>query len=169
MFFFGLITLALLFTGDVTGTPQYIIISSMRLINSYWALILPSLAFVFGLYLMRQNMLDFPEPILESARIDGASEWHVFWSIIMPNMKAVWLTLLVFSFNGNWGRGEGAFIYNESLKGLPTVLGQIASGGIARAGVGAAIGILMMLPPILNFVITQSNIMESMANSGMKD
>lgn len=168
-FFFSLITVALLFTGDVTFIPQYIIISSMKLINTYWALILPSLAYVYGLYLMRQNMIDFPPDIIEAARIDGASEYKIFWSIVMPSMKPVWLTLVIFSFNGLWGRSDTAFIYNESLKGLPTVLSQLAAGGIARAGVGAAVGLVMIIPPILTFIIAQSNVMEAMANAGMKD
>ena len=169
MFFFGLIQMALLFTGDVTGTPQYIIIASLRMINTYWSLIIPALASTFLLYLMRQNMTTIEDSLLEAARIDGANEWSIFWKIIMPIMKPVWLTMVVFSFSGNWNSGEGPYIYNESLKGINTVLGSIASGGIARAGVGAAIGVILIIPPILTFIVTQSNIMEAMSNSGMKD
>ena len=77
--------------------------------------------------------------------------------------------LVIFSFNGLWGRSDTAFIYNESLKGLPTVLSQLAAGGIARAGVGAAATVIMMIVPITVFVICQSNVIETMGSSGMKD
>ena len=87
----------------------------------------------------------------------------------MPNMKAVWLTMIVFSFGGMWGRSDTTYIYSEELKSLPTLLSQISSSGIARAGAGAAASVLMMIPPILIFILTQSNVIESMANSGLKE
>lgn len=168
-FLFQLIVLALLFTADVLSLPQYILISRLGWVDTYWAMILPSGAYTLGLYLMRQNMIGFPDSILESARIDGASEAICFWRIIMPAMKSVWMTMIVFSFGSIWSRSDTTYIYTEQLKGLPTLLGQISAGGIARMGVGAATSVLLIVPPILIFIITQSNVMESMANSGMKD
>ena len=168
-FLFQMVVIALLFTGEVVFLPQYLLISSFRLLDSYWALILPTMAYPLGLYLMRQNMLGFPDSIIEAARIDGAPERTVFWRILMPNMKAVWLTMIVFSFGGMWGRSDTTYIYSEELKSLPTLLSQISSSGIARAGAGAAASVLMMIPPILIFILTQSNVIESMANSGLKE
>ena len=168
-FLFQLIVLALLFTADVLALPQYILISRLGWMDTYWAMILPGGAYTLGLYLMRQNMLGFPDSILESARIDGASEAVCFWKIIMPAMKSVWMTMIVFSFGSIWSRSDTTYIYTEQLKGLPTLLSQISAGGIARMGVSAATSVLLIVPPILIFIITQSNVMESMANSGMKD
>lgn len=166
---FGLVTLSLLFTADVTFLPSYIIISSLHMIDTHWAMIIPSIAYSFGLYLMRQNLIAFPDSVLESARIDGATEWTIFWKIVMPANKAVWMTMIVFSFSGMWSRGDGAYVYSEELKGLPTLLGTISAGGIARAGVAAATSVLMIIPPIIVFMITQSNVIETMASSGMKE
>lgn len=166
---FGLVTLSLLFTADVTFLPSYIIISSMRMIDSHLAMIIPTIAYSFGLYLMRQNLVNFPDSIIESARIDGASESKIFWRIIMPSNKAVWMTMIVFSFSGMWSRSDTAYIYSEELKGLPTLLNTISAAGIARTGVAAATSVLLIIPPIIVFMITQSNVIETMASSGMKD
>ena len=87
----------------------------------------------------------------------------------MPQVKPAWLTLIVFSFQATWNHTGGSFIYDETLKGLPTMLSQIAGGGIARVGVGAAASLLLLIPPVLTFVITQSGIIETMAHSGIKE
>lgn len=168
-FIFQLIVLALLFTAEVIFLPQYILISALGWVDTYWALIIPSAAYTLGVYLMRQNMVGFPDSILEAARIDGASEAVCFWKIVMPSMKAVWMTMIVFSFGAMWSRSDTSYIYTEQLKGLPTLLSQIAAGGIARMGVSAVTAVLLLIPPILVFILTQSNVIETMASSGMKD
>lgn len=168
-FLFQLITLSLLFSGEVLFLPQYILVSAFGWIDNYLALIVPSAAYTLGLYLMRQNMVGFPDSILEAARVDGASEAMCFWRIIMPSMKGVWMTMIVFSFGTMWSRSDTNYIFTEQLKGLPTLLSQISAGGIARMGVSSATAVLLLIPPVLVFVLTQSNVIESMANSGMKD
>ena len=87
----------------------------------------------------------------------------------MPNMKPAWMTLIVFSVKDYWNTGSSIYIYREELKTLNYALGQITSEGIARAGVSTAVSVLMMIVPILTFLVTQSNIIETMATSGMKD
>ena len=166
---FNIVVIALLFTGEVVFLPQYILISWMGLVDSHWALILPSVAYPMGLYLMRQNMMSFPDSIIEAARIDGAKERCIFWRIIMPNMKPAWMTMIVFSFGAMWSRSDTSYIYSEQLKSLPTLLTQISASGVARAGAGAAAAVLLMIPPIVIFLITQSRVMETMVNSGMKE
>ncbi len=166
---FNVIVIALLFTGEVVFLPQYILISWMGLVDTHWALFLPSVAYPMGLYLMRQNMMSFPDSIIEAARIDGAKERRIFWRIIMPNMKPAWMTMIVFSFGAMWSRSDTSYIYSEQLKSLPTLLSQISASGIARAGAGAAATVLLMIPPIIIFLITQSRVIETMVNSGMKE
>lgn len=167
---FNTVVLALLFTPQVTGIPQYIVMARLGMINSYWALILPSLATPLGLFLIRQFMVQMiPDSMLEAAKIDGANEYQILWKIVMPCVKPAWLTLIIFAFQGIWNRTGMEFIYDEQLKVLPTVLQQMAAGGIARVGVGAAAGLLLMLPPIITFILTQSNVIATMAHSGMKN
>lgn len=166
---FNTVVVALLFTGEVLFLPQYLLVSVLGIVDSYWAMILPTMAYPLGLYLMRQNMISFPDAILEAARIDGAPERYVFWRIVMPNMKAPLMTMIVFSFSAMWSRSDTSLIYAEELKGLPTLLSQLSSAGIARAGMAAASTVLLMIPPIVVFILTQSRVIEAMTNSGIKE
>ena len=166
--FFQIVVAALLFSPQVTGIPQYIIISKLGLINTYFAILLPVFAGSFGVFLMRQFMVTFPDATIEAAKIDGAGEFKIFWSIVMPAVKPGWLTLGIFTFQGLWNNGGVSYIYSENLKMLPTVLTQIASAGIARAGAGSAVALFLMVPPIIVFVISQSSVIETMSHSGLK-
>ena len=165
---FQIIVSAILFRPEVTGIPQYIIISKLGMINTYLAILLPVFAGSFGVFLMRQFMITFPDDTLEAAKIDGASEYRIFWSVVMPSVKPGWLTLGIFTFQGLWNTTGVQYIYNESLKVLPTVLGQIATAGIARAGAGSAVALFLMIPPIVFFIVSQSSVIETMSHSGIK-
>lgn len=166
---FKMITVALLFTGGVLGLAQYIIMAKLHMINTYWALILPSVASTMGLFLMKQFMEGISDSLIEAARIDGMNEFQIFWKIVMPNVKPAWLTMIIFAFQGMWGMTGGNVIYKESLKMFPTALAQIQAGGIARAGVAAAASLIMFIPPVVLFLVTQSSIMETMAHAGIKE
>ena len=165
---FKVISLSLLFNGTVTSLPTFIIMSELKLLNSYWSLILPSIGGAFGMFLMKQFMEGIPTPLLEAGRIDGAGEWKIFWRIVMPNVKPAWLTLIIFCFTGLWNNGGGSYIFDEQIKMLPTALTQIASVGIARMGVGMAASLLLIIPPIFPFIISQSRIIETMSTAGIK-
>ena len=165
---FKVIQLSLLFNGTVTSLPTYIIMSKLGLINSYFAIILPAIGGAFGMFLMKQFMEGIPTPLLEAGRIDGAGEWKIFWKIVMPNVKPAWLTLIIFCFTGLWNNNGGSYIFDEQLKMLPTALTQIASVGIARMGVGMAASLLLVIPPIVTFIISQSRIIETMSTAGIK-
>jgi len=167
--FYQIVVLAILFRPEVTRIPQYIIIAQLGLIDTYWSIIFPVLAGSFGVFLMRQFMImSIPDDLLEAAQIDGVNPYRIFFSIVMPMVKPAWLTLTIFTFQGLWNTTGAQYIYNESVKMLPTVLQQIASGGIPRAGAGAAVALILMIPPIVVFIISQSSVMETMSTSGIK-
>ncbi len=166
---FSLVVLSLMFSWTVTQIPQYLIISWLGINNTYGALVLPAWSFGMGLYLMKQFMEQLPDSLMESARLQGANEWQIFWRIIMPNVKPAWLTLAIFQFQQMWGNTGGMFLRNEELKPLQYALQQITSGGVSRAGAGAAVTFIIAAIPIIFFLICQSSIMETMTTSGMKD
>jgi ABC-type glycerol-3-phosphate transport system permease component len=166
---FTMVVLSLMFAPQVTAIPNYMIMSALGLVDTYWAVILPSFAFSLGLYLMKQFMEQIPDALLEAAKIDGASEYRIFWQVVMPNVKPAWLTLIILSFQQLWGTDGNGFIYSEELKTLHFAANQIVQGGIARAGVGAAVALILMSVPIMLFIFSQSRIIETMATSGMKD
>ena len=153
--------------GAITS---FLIMSRLHFVDTYWAVIVPAWGSTLGLYLMKQFMdSSVSDAVLESARLDGASEFRTFFSIAMPMVKPAWLTMIVYSFQGLWNSGSSIYIYSEELKTFNYAIGQILAGGIVRAGAGAASTVVMMLVPITVFVITQSNIIETMSSSGMKD
>jgi len=166
---FQMVVLSMMFSWTVTQTPQYMIISWLGINNSYWALVLPACSFGMGLYLMKQFMEQIPDSLIESARLDGASEFGTFWSIVMPNVKPAWLTLAIFQFQQMWGNTGGTFLRDEQLKPLQYSLYQISAGGAARAGAAAAVTFIIAAVPITFFLICQSNVLETMTSSGMKE
>ncbi len=167
---FKLIYYSLMFHQTVASISNYIIMTGLGWIDTYWALIVPAFGSTLGLYLMKQFMeTSVPDSVLESARLDGAKEVTIYWTIVMPMVKPAWLTLIVYSFQGLWNTGSTVYIYSEELKTFNYAIQQILAGGIVRSGAAAASTVIMMLVPITIFVITQSNIIETMASSGMKD
>ena len=169
-FMFSTIQTSLMFHQTVTALCSFILMSAFNMIDTYWAVIIPAWGSTLGLYLMKQFMeSNVNDSVLESSRLDGASEWRTFWVIAMPMVKPGWLTLIVYSFQGLWNQGASIYIHSEQLKSLNYAIGQITAGGIKRAGASAAATVVMMLVPILVFVVSQSNIIETMGSSGMKD
>lgn len=167
---FSIIRGSLMFSTAVTGIPTYLIMSRLGLIDTYGSLILPAFGSSLGLFLMKQFMDQMiPDSLIESADMDGASTWKKFWLIVMPIVKPAWLTLMIFSIQALWAIGNTPYIYSEQLKTLPFALGQIQAAGIARAGVGAATTILMLMVPLSFFIFSQSSIIETMSTSGMKE
>lgn len=167
--FFKIVTVAMMFNGYVTAIPNYLIINKLGWIDTYWAIIIPAFASPVGFFLMKQFMEGLPMSLVEAAKIDGANEWKVFISIVMPNVKPAWLTLIIFSVQGLWNNRASTFIYSEERKTLVYALQQIQSGGIARTGQTAAVSVIVMMVPIIIFIFSESQILETMASSGLKD
>ncbi|MCR4902309.1 MAG: carbohydrate ABC transporter permease [Butyrivibrio sp.] len=167
--FFKVVTVAMMFTGWVTQIPNYLILNKLGWIDTYWSIIIPAFASPMGLFLMKQFMEGLPTSLIEAAKIDGANEWKVFASIVMPNVKPAWMTLIIFSVQALWNNKASTYIYSEERKTLVYALQQIQSGGIARTGQGAAVLVVVMIVPIIIFIFSESQILETMASSGLKD
>lgn len=167
---FKSVVLALMFSSTVTGIANFIVIQKLGILDTYLAIIIPSFSSTLGLYLMKQFMEQMiPNTILEAAKIDGASEARIFIQIVMPMVKPAWLTLIIFSFQSLWNTGSSPYIFREDLKTINYALSQVLAGGVSRSGAAAAGAVLTMIVPIVMFVTTQSNIVETMATSGMKE
>lgn len=167
---FHLVQTALMFSTAVTAIPSFIIMSRLQLIDNYLALILPAIASPLGLFLMKQFIDQIVHPaLLESADLDGAGELTKCFRLVFPIVKPAWITLAIFSVQTLWVTGNTPYIYSEELKTLNYAMSQIVTAGIARQGVGAAVSVVMLLVPLLFFIISQSNVVETMSASGMKD
>ena len=169
-FLFKIVVYSLMFNSTVTGITNFITMSALGWVDTYFAVIVPAFCTTFGLYLMKQFMeTSVTDAVLESARLDGASENKIFWKIAMPMVKPAWITLIIFAFKDLWNSGANMYIYSEQLKTFNYAISQLVTSGISRSGVSAAATVVMMIVPIRVFVITQSNVIETMSASGMKD
>jgi len=167
---FSVIVKSLMFNTTVTAIPSYIIMSSFGIIDSLWSIILPTFASTLSLYLIKQFIeQSIPDTMLEAAQIDGAGSWGVFWKMVMPNIKPAWCTAILLSVQALWNVSPNTLIYSDEKKTLAYVLSQITASGLSRAGVSAAITVVMMAVPITVFIVSQSQVLETMATSGMKD
>ncbi len=164
----GLVVYSLMFPSSVTSIPNYIVLNTLGLIDSYWSVILPAFAYSTGLYLMRQFMSSVPTSLIEAAKIDGAHEFKIYYRIVMPLVKPAWVTLIILLFQSLWSTYGSTTIYREDYKMVSYALSQIATAGAARQGTLAAVSLIMIIVPIGVFVISQSQVMETMAHSGMK-
>jgi len=166
---FNIIMWSLLFTGDVTALPLYIVAAELGLINTYWSIVLPAIGGSLGFFLMKQFMEQVPVGIIESATVDGANEFKIWWKIVLPVTKPAWLTLIIFSFQTLWNNSGDKYIYQEEMKTLPSVMSQISASGISRVGAAAAATVILMIPPMITFLVSQRSVIETMAYSGIKE
>ena len=165
----SIIVVALLYQSNVIYIMQYIVMAKLHMIDTYWALVLPSIASPMGLFLMRQSIGQVPDAMIEAAKVDGAGLFRICWQIVMPNQKPALMTLIIFAFQAAWNIQAGSVVFQEQYKTLPTVVTQAASSGLARAGVAMAAAVFMLVPPIIVFMLAQRQVIETMAHSGIKD
>jgi ABC-type glycerol-3-phosphate transport system permease component len=167
--FFSGVIITLMFSGYVTAIPNYLVMAKLGWVDTYLSIIVPAFAMPMGFFLLKQFIDTIPDTLLEAATIDGAREWGIFIWIVLPMVKPAWLTVMIFSVQSLWNARASNFIYSEQLKTLPYALSQIITAGVARAGVGAAIGLFVMIVPLVLFILAQSNVLQTMANSGIKE
>ena len=167
--FFSTVIITLMFSGYVTAIPNYLVMTRLGWVDTYLSVIVPAFAMPIGFFLLKQFIDTIPNTLLEAAKVDGAKEWRIFIWIIMPMIKPAWLTVMIFSVQNLWNARASNFIYSEQLKTLPYALSQIIMGGIARAGVGAAVTLFVMIVPLVMFILAQSNVLQTMASSGIKE
>ena len=166
---FWIIQFSLLYNTYTLAVPQYLIFSKLGMVDTYWIYILPYLPSTMGVFLIKQYMDgSVPDALIEAAYIDGANDLQIFWRIVMPISKPAWLTLGLFAFRDLWSMQPAGTIFTEELKMLPNVMSTIISGGIARSGSAMAATVLLMIPPIIVYLISQSNVMETMSSAGIK-
>jgi len=167
--FFALVTITLMFSGYVTAIPNYLVMAKLGWIDTSLSVIVPAFAMPLGFFLFKQFIDTVPNALIEAAKVDGAREGLIFFRIILPMIKPAWLTVMIFSVQALWNARASNFIYSEELKTLPYALGQIVSGGVARTGVGAAVTLFIMIVPLVIFILSQSNVIQTMAHSGIKE
>lgn len=169
-FIFSGIIVSLMFAPEVVEIPRYLIVTSLGLMDTYGALILPNLAFPIGLFLMKQFLEQVPDEVFEAGKMDGASEWTLFYKIALPLIRPAWATVIILSFTAIWNDASSSALFTQSdqMKTLPYYLSTINGQGIARAGANAAATFLMTVPTVFIFILFQRQVLSTMAYSGIK-
>ncbi len=171
---FNIIISALMFSPHVTQIPRYLIVNALGLVDTYLALIITAVASAYNFFLVRQTLVSFPRELIEAGRIDGAGEMHIFLKLVMPSLKPVLATLVMLTFVANWNDYFSALIYtsDQSMRTLPlalqTISGGSGSASIGNAGATSAATMIMTVPTVLVFALSQRKVMETMMLSGIK-
>ncbi|KRC62565.1 sugar ABC transporter permease [Agromyces sp. Root81] len=168
------VVLATLFVpGIVMLIPQFVLVANLGMVNTYWGLILPGMVGAFGVFLMRQFMLEIPDALLDAARIDGAGDFRIFFQIVLPLCKAPLATLAIFTFMGSWNGFVWPLIIaqDDSMYTLPVSLALFSaeSGGHGTDfGLQMAGSFLIVIPVLVLFVAMQRHFIQGITMTGIK-
>ncbi|HNW36613.1 MAG TPA: carbohydrate ABC transporter permease [Candidatus Ozemobacteraceae bacterium] len=168
---FTLLMLTMMVPGQVTMMPVFLILKSLGMLNTFAGLIIPGIASVFAIFMLRQFMTDIPEEILEAARIDGCSEFRIFWEIMIPLCRPILATLAIFQFIGAWNEFFWPLIImlREDKQTLPVALANLNGQYNTDWGLLMAGAVLVVIPVILVFLLAQKHYIKGIAAGAVKD
>ena len=172
-FVFNLNQLAIMFVPVAVMIPRYLVVEFLGLTDTYWSQILPLIPLPVSVFLLKQFVDTVPDSLIEAAYMDGATELHVYFKIIIPMIKPALATAAILVFQQVWSNLEASnyYISDEGLKSLVFYMNTLASANgnsVAGQGVQAAASLLMFLPNLILFCILQNKVMNTMAHSGIK-
>ena len=154
---FTLLLAALVIPAQVGMLPLFLLMKSLGLVNTYWGVIIPSLASVFGIFLIRQFMLSIPQELLEAARIDGAGEWRIYWSVVMPLARPILAMLAIFTFMTTWNDFMWPLIVLSDARKytLPVSLANLVGEHAQDVELMMAGSVVTVLPVLALFLFLQ--------------
>ncbi|WP_298821372.1 carbohydrate ABC transporter permease [Chloroflexus sp.] len=172
---FAINTVALMFVPVAVTIPRFLIIQQLGLLNTFWVHILPALAMPVGLFLLKQFMDALPNEIIEAAQIDGATDWQIYWHIIVPLTRPALATIAILAFQASWNNVDTSAMYinDENLKTFAFYLSTLTSTTaganlVAGQGMAAAASLIVFVPNLIIFILLQSQVMSTMSHSGLK-
>jgi multiple sugar transport system permease protein len=167
---FALLLLTMMVPGQVTMMPVFIILKSLGLLNSYLGLIIPGCASIFAIFMLRQFMRDIPDELIDAARIDGCSDFRVFFNIVLPLCKPALVTLLIFNFMGAWNEFLWPLIVmiKEERYTLPVALANLNGQFGTDWGILMAGSVVVVAPVIIVFLIAQKHYIEGITAGAVK-
>jgi multiple sugar transport system permease protein len=154
---FGVLLIALVIPPQVGMLPLFLLMKQLHLVNTYWGAIIPSLATVFGIFLIRQSMLSIPDDLLDAARIDGASEWRIYWSVVLPLARPILATLATFMFMSTWNDFMWPLIIlsDSSRYTLPVAVANLVGEHVLDVELMMAGSVITVLPVLMLFLFLQ--------------
>ncbi|MFT7721669.1 MAG: carbohydrate ABC transporter permease [Roseateles sp.] len=167
---FGLLIAALVIPGQVAMLPLFLMLKGLGLVNTWMGVLIPSMAGIFGIFLVRQYARGVPDELLEAARIDGAGEWRIFWSIVLPVLKPVLVTLAVFAFLGSWNDFMWPLIVltDGEMHTLPVALAALSREHVQDSELMMAGAVITVLPVLVLFIALQRYYMQGLLMGSVK-
>jgi multiple sugar transport system permease protein len=167
---FRFLTLGLVIPVQVSMLPLFLLMREMGLINTYWGVIIPGLASIFGIFLIRQYALSIPDDLIDAARIDGASEFRIYWSVILPVVRPILATLAIWTFLSTWNDFMWPLIVlsDDSMFTLPVALANLAGERVQDTELMMAGSVLTTLPVMLVFIFLQRYYVEGITMGSVK-
>jgi multiple sugar transport system permease protein len=161
----------LVIPAQVAMLPLFLMLRELRLVDSYWGVIVPGMASIFGIFLVRQYALSLPQSLLDAARIDGASELRIYWSIVVPFCAPVLVTLAIFTFMGTWNDFLWPLIVltGEDRQTLPVALANLAGEHVQDVELMMAGAVLTVLPVVVMFLALQRYYIEGIVSGSVKE
>jgi multiple sugar transport system permease protein len=168
--YFALVLATLMIPFQVVMIPLYLILVKLHLINTLWGLIIPGMVDAFGIFLIRQFVEGIPSELLEAARIDGASEFHIYWRIVLPQLGPALAALGIFTFMATWNDYLWPFIVitDHQKRTLPLILIWYNSQHGRRYDIGMAAGVLVLIPIVIVYFLFQRWIVKGITMTGFK-
>lgn len=168
---FRLLIAGLVVPAQVAMIPLFLLLKNLGLINTYWAVILPASASIFGIFLIRQYALSIPDALLDAARIDGASEWRIYRTIVVPLLRPMLVTLGVFTFMTTWNDFMWPLIalINGDLRTLPVALANLSGEHVQDTELMMAGSVVTLLPVLVIFVMVQRYYVSGIVAGSIKE
>ena len=169
-FLFAMLMFTMMVPAQVTMITTFIIIDDIGLYDSVWALIIPSFVNVFGIYLCKQYCEEIPRELIESARIDGAGDFAIYWRIVIPQIRPAIGALAIFTFMEYWNDYLNPLIYLSSTEKmtLPLALSYFSTQHSTDLSATMAASALIMIPAAIVFIIFQKQFIKGLSMTGMK-
>lgn len=167
---FGLLIAALVIPGQVAMLPLFLMLKGMGLVNTWMGVLIPGMAGIFGIFLVRQYARSVPDELIEAARMDGAGEWRIFWSVVLPVLKPVLVTLAVFAFLGSWNDFMWPLIVltDGDMHTLPVALAAMSREHVQDSELMMAGAVITVLPVLLLFLALQRFYMQGLLMGSVK-
>lgn len=168
---FRLLIAGLVIPAQVAMIPLFLLMKNLGLINTYWAVILPASASIFGIFLIRQYALSIPDALLDAARVDGAGEWRIYRTIVLPLLRPILVTLGVFTFMTTWNDFMWPLValIDGDLRTLPVALANLSGEHVQDTELMMAGSVVTLLPVLLLFVLVQRYYVTGIVAGSLKE
>ncbi|HCK99991.1 MAG TPA: sugar ABC transporter permease [Candidatus Marinimicrobia bacterium] len=168
---FKLLLSAMVIPAQVTMLPLFLMLNRMGVINTYWGVIIPGMASIYGIFLIRQYIISIPDSLIEAARIDGANDFYIYWRIILPVAKPILVTMALFTFMGAWNDFLWPLIVltSDSMYTLPVVLANLMGEHVQDTEMMMAGSVITILPIIVVFLAMQKYYLRGIMMGSVKE